>query len=61
MIGRLSSLDSSEGNKNKRFWRPHYTITYKVDVIHVPFQGAVRWPQLSEQYFRVDKWSLCQG
>ena len=23
--------------------------------------ARLRWPQLSEQYFRVDKWSLCQG
>ena len=21
----------------------------------------LRWPRLSEQIFRVDKWSLCQG
>ena len=27
----------------------------------VEVDGAMRWPQLSEQYFRVDKWSLCQG
>jgi hypothetical protein len=25
------------------------------------FSSKLRWPQLSEQYFRVDKWSLCQG
>jgi len=23
--------------------------------------GKLRWPRLSEQIFRVDKWSLCRG
>jgi len=23
--------------------------------------GLLRWSRLSEQYFRFDKWSLCQG
>ena len=22
---------------------------------------GVRWPRLSEQFFRVDKWSVCRG
>jgi hypothetical protein len=22
--------------------------------------GAVRWPRLSEQIFRIDKWSVCR-
>jgi hypothetical protein len=24
-------------------------------------KGQVRWSRLSEQFFRVDKWSLCRG
>jgi hypothetical protein len=23
--------------------------------------GLLRWPRLSEQFFRVDKWSICHG
>ena len=26
-----------------------------------PLERKVRWPRLSEQFFRVDKWSLCRG
>ena len=25
------------------------------------FFAPLRWPRLSEQFFRVDKWSLCRG
>jgi hypothetical protein len=32
-----------------------------MEVMNVAFPLRLRWPQLSEQYFRVDKWSLCQG
>jgi len=27
----------------------------------VDLRGAVKWSRLSEQIFRVDKWSLCRG
>jgi hypothetical protein len=26
-----------------------------------PRSSMMRWPRLSEQIFRVDKWSVCQG
>ena len=29
--------------------------------IHMDIGGDVRWLRLSEQNFRVDKWSLCRG
>jgi hypothetical protein len=29
------------------------------DTIQKP--PGLRWPRLSEQFFRVDKWSLCRG
>ena len=25
------------------------------------FECPLRWPRLSEQIFRLDKWSLCRG
>jgi hypothetical protein len=25
------------------------------------FRGALRWSRLSEQIFRLDKWSVCLG
>jgi hypothetical protein len=27
----------------------------------IPMAGWLRWSRLSEQFFRVDKWSLCRG
>jgi hypothetical protein len=32
--------------------------TFLMDILA---NGPVRWPRLSEQFFRVDKWSLCRG
>jgi hypothetical protein len=31
------------------------------DVLDLSNTGKVRWSRLSEQIFRVDKWSLCRG
>ena len=29
--------------------------------VHRPDQFEERWSRLSEQFFRVDKWSVCRG
>ena len=34
---------------------------YEVDDVLVFGFGWKRWSRLSEQIFRLDKWSLCQG
>ena len=41
----------------------HYLTIYKAREGHcrVPATHKVRWLRLSEQNFRVDKWSLCRG
>src|SRR5258705_13901736 len=32
-----------------------------VDMDIEDFARSLRWPRLSEQFFRVDKWSVCRG
>jgi len=46
----------------------HFQHTFRVQQDSVALMSAsqysqvtLRWPRLSEQFFRVDKWSVCRG
>ena len=38
----------------------HRAIHHGGRIVSAPVLGGLRWPRLSEQIFRIDKWSVCR-
>ena len=59
--GFLGSMSHAEGGKLKvvQFWRMR--AAGEPAHLRAAAPGRERWPRLSEQFFRIDKWSVCRG
>ena len=64
MLSRRHVYERKPKQQAGECWTRRAAGKLKPDVINmddVRDQGRLRWSRLSEQIFRVDKWSVCRG
>jgi hypothetical protein len=61
----LNRIETIEGLEATRIARAieytRFPVSASAEEKETEEEGMLRWPRLSEQFFRVDKWSVCRG
>jgi hypothetical protein len=59
-VRKAELFDHLVGAQQDRCWNSDAQLRRRLEIQHELELGQ-RWSRLSEQIFRIDKWSLCRG